>query len=180
MTDRTDLSQLLLHPVPLGIILILAGLTLMMIGSVLTVGTGEGFLIIFPLFLGQVEPTTGMLLFFFILAITMLFVFAPWIFGPKRVEHILRAAVGSQRERGKKNELIAEKDYYISIDVSDLVRKSIAISASKHEVRVQGKMENGDPFEKDFDFPEDVRIEMVEYEYSANYLILRIKATTTP
>lgn len=160
----------------MGIGLIFIGIVLMMVGAVMRSGAGEGMIFIFPFYFGTVESPVGLSIFVVMLALIMLSILVPWFLGPRRILRTLPPAlppeeVPKEAKEGKR------RNYYLTVDVGDVDAKTISIRATKRQVRVHGTKKKGEPFMKNFEFPDDTGIELVEHEYSDNFLILRVQVT---
>lgn len=174
------MGRLLRRLIPLGMGLIFIGVVLMMVGAVMRSGAGKGMIFIFPFYFGTVESPVGLSILLIMLALVMLPILVPWVLGPRRNLRTLRPAPrpalppeGAPKE-AKKGE---RRNYYLTVDVGDVDARTITIRATKRQVQVHGTKTKGGPFMKNFEFPDDTEIELVEHEHSDNFLILRVQVT---
>jgi len=163
---------------PLGVAFIIVGMFLMMVASILSVPSsgGGGAIVIFPFFIGTVSESLAIVLMVVFIIISLIFMFLPWILGPRRILRIFEGIAGVKDEgtsgvmSGSKGEV---EDYLVTLKMPGFKESDIDVQVFNSDLIVQA-YKDGEVFRRTYNLPRGFEPKGIKYKYEDGFLVINV------
>ncbi len=157
-----------------GMLLIAFGLLVTSLALMPQGAEGEGFVFIFPFFLGNVSGTmaTRLTILFFVIFIATWIL--PWYMLSRRRVYVSNVENVVWEPRPHESESM---EYIITIDLPEQLKRTIYIDDDERTIHLRSSLDES--FRRSYSLPSGFEVEDYNYEYDGSYLLLKLKLRKT-
>ena len=172
---KRSMSVRRIRMLPMGLVMMLLGLSIAASGLVAGAAGDEGVMVVFPFITGNVSGWVAGLYSFIFFAVVVSASILPWYIHT-RVEAAYDGdddLITLQESKMPGGEGYESVEYMITTELPKRLQKTVTIESDEETIYLKSSADAG--FNRSYPIPEGFDLEGIDYDYEEGYLVLKLR-----